>query len=173
MRATIDKTRYHTFQREFELASHFMRQPDFVHGVKARLIHRTAPTWSLPASSLSQSPDWVRENIIEKGRYNEPLQQSFYMLEEGKRDLVTQERGLFKWSLPMEGTVLGHLMRGRVDAGTDGFTRKEFVEYLVGERLGKAGFERKLNYILDKRTMLNEEGNLIWKFDQSERVEEI
>lgn len=95
------------------------------------------------------------------------------MLEEGKRDLVTQERGLFKWSLPMEGTVLGHLMRGRMDGGTEGFTRTEFVEYLVGERLGKAGFERKLNYILDRRTTVDGEGHLIWKFDQSERVEEI
>ena len=117
----------------------------------------------------------MRANIIDKGRYNEPLQQSFYMLEEGKRDLVTQERGLFKWSLPMEGTVLGHLMRGRMDGGgvRGTFKRKEFVEYLVGERLGKAGFERKLNYILDRRTMEDEDGQVIWKFDQSERVEEV
>ena len=96
------------------------------------------------------------------------------MLEEGKRDLVTQERGLFKWSLPMEGTVLGHLMRGRIDGTAETkFTRKEFVEYLVGERLGKAGFERKLNYILDRRTMDDDDGNLVWKFDHSERVEKI
>ena len=96
------------------------------------------------------------------------------MLEEGKRDFVTPERGLFKWSLAMEGTVLGHLMRGRVDGTMNPkFKRKEFVEYLVGERLGKVGFERKLNYILDRRTTEDEEGNVIWKFDQSERVEEI
>src|SRR5436190_21145493 len=45
MSATIEKTRYATFQREYELASHFALQPDFVNGVTARLIKRSEPTW--------------------------------------------------------------------------------------------------------------------------------
>ena len=171
MRATIEKTRYATFQREYELASHFLLQPDFVNGVIARLIKRSEPTWSLPQSTLENPQQWVDEHIIKKGKFLEPLEQSFYMLEEGKRDLVTKERGLFKYSLPMEINVLATLMRGKMD-GSPGddvrFTRKEFVEYIVGENLGRAGAERKLNSILDRKTVEDVDGKLIWKFDNAQ-----
>lgn len=93
------------------------------------------------------------------------------MLEEGKRDLVTKERGVFKYSLPMEISVLATLMRGKMD-GSPGddvrFTRKEFVEYVVGENLGRAGAERKLNSILDRKTVEDMDGKLIWKFDNAQ-----
>ena len=171
MRGTIEKTRYGTFQSEYELASHFVIQPDFVHGVRARLIKRSEPTWSLPETTLEKPQQWVDENIIKKGRFLEPLEESFYMLEEGKRDLVTKERGLFKYSLPMEISVLATLMRGKMD-GSPGddvrFTRKEFVEYVVGENLGRAGAERKLNSILDRKTVEDADGKLIWKFDNAQ-----
>jgi 3-hydroxyisobutyryl-CoA hydrolase len=168
MRATLNKTRYGTFQREYELASHFMIQPDFVNGVTARLIKRDEPKWSLPPDALSQSPEWVTKNIIENGHFNEPVEQSFYMLSEGKRDLVTKERGLFAYSLPMEVSVLATLMRGKMDGSVDEdakFTRKELAEYIIGENLSRAGAERKLNFILDRKTVEDEFGKLIWKFD--------
>src|SRR6202035_4973973 len=47
MRATINRTRFYGFQREFELASKFMKQPDLVEGITARLIERREPKWSL------------------------------------------------------------------------------------------------------------------------------
>jgi hypothetical protein len=172
MRTTIEKTRYATFQREYELASHFVVQPDFVNGVIARLIKRSEPTWTLPETTLENPQQWVDEHIIKRGRFLEPLHQSFYMLEEGKRDLVTKERGLFKYSLPMEISVLATLMGGKMD-GSPGddvrFTRKEFVEYVVGENLGRAGAERKLNSILDRKTVEDMDGKLIWKFDNAQK----
>jgi hypothetical protein len=45
------------------------------------------------------------------------------------------------------------------------FTRKEFVEFVVGGNLGRAGAERKLNHILDTKTIVDGAGKLIWKFD--------
>jgi hypothetical protein len=93
------------------------------------------------------------------------------MLEEGKKDLLNMERGLWKWSLPMESRVLGVLMRGKLD-GSSGddvkYTRKELVEFIMGEMLGKAGAERKLNYILDRNTMEDVDGSIIWKFDKTQ-----
>jgi 3-hydroxyisobutyryl-CoA hydrolase len=171
MRATIEKTRYHTFQREFELAAQFMHQPDFFEGVTARLIERREPKWSLPPTVLTQSHDWVAKNILQKGRFEETLDESFYVLEDGKRDNVSQERGLFRYSLPMEVTVLAVLMRGKMDGSTGKdaqFTRKEFVEHIVGSKLGRAGAERKLNYILDTKTVTREDDKLIWKFDSAQ-----
>lgn len=168
MRATLKKTRYGTFQREYELASHFMLQPDFVNGVTARLIKRTEPKWSLPPEAISQSPEWVSTNIFEGGHFDEPLEQSFYMLSEGRQDLVTKERGVFTYSLPMESSVLATLMKGKMDGSVDEdakYTRKELTEYITGENLGRAGAERKLNFILDRKTVDDEFGKLIWKFD--------
>ena len=49
------------------------------------------------------------------------------------------------------------------------FTRKEFVEYVVGENLGRAGAERKLNSILDRKTVEDMDGKLIWKFDNAQK----
>src|SRR5579871_1087546 len=164
MRDTLDKTRYHTFQREYELASSFMRQPDFVNGVTARLITRTEPKWSFSPDHLSRSPEWVEKNIIQPGGFRDSLDESFYMLESQKRSSVANERGVFKYSLPMEGSVLAALMKGKLD-GSSGeaakFTRKEFVEFMVGERLGRAGAERKLNFILDMKTFADADGKLI------------
>ena len=172
MRATEGITRYHTFQREYELASKFMRQPDFVNGVTARLIQRSEPQWSLPPATLENSQEWVREEIIEKGGFEEPLEESFYMLEEGKRENVAKmmERGLFKYSLPTEAGVLATLLKGKVDGICDEtrYTRKELVEYIVGEHLGKAGAERKLNFILDRKSVVDVNGTLVWKFDDSQ-----
>jgi 3-hydroxyisobutyryl-CoA hydrolase len=168
MRATADKTRYGTFQHEFELASHFTSHPDFVNGVTARLIKRTEPNWSLPKSALGWSQSRVEEEIL--SQFSQSPQQSFYMLEEGKRELNLMERGLFKYSLPMEGRVLGMLMKGKLD-GSEGekvkYTRKEFVEFVIGEMLGKAGAERKLNFILDRNTVEDVDGSLMWKFENT------
>lgn len=169
MRETINQTRYHTFQREYELASKFMMQPDLVEGITARLIERREPKWSLGPETLKTDG----QDIIKKGRFNETLDESFYMLEEGRRDTITAERGLFKYSLPMEASVLATLMRGKMDGSFDDearFTRKELVEYVVGENLGRAGLERKLNHILDMRTIEGENGKVIWKFDDATRM---
>jgi 3-hydroxyisobutyryl-CoA hydrolase len=170
MRDTLEKSRYHAFQREYELASHFMRQEDFVNGVTARLITRTDPNWTLSPESLSKSMEWVEENIIEKGGFRVPLDETFYLLESQKHDTAGEERGLFKYSLPMEESVLAALMKGKLDgsSGADSmFTRKEFVEFMIGERLGRAGAERKLNYILDMKTFEDVDGKLLWKFEES------
>jgi 3-hydroxyisobutyryl-CoA hydrolase len=166
MRETINRTRYHAFQREYELASKFMKQPDLVEGITARLIERREPKWSLGPEALKADG----RKIVEHGHFNDTLEESFYMFEEGRRDTITAERGLFKYSLPMEASVLATLMRGKLD-GTVGddvhFTRKQLVEFLVGEHLGKAGLERKLNHILDTRTIELPSGQLIWKFDDA------
>ena len=168
MRDTVGKSQYHTFQREYELASKFMLQPDFVEGVTARLIERRPAKWSLPASALKLPPTEAKLQIWEKGRFDETLEDSFFLLETGKRETNPEERGLFKYSLPTETNVLATLMRGKLD-GSKGeevkYRRKELVEYLVGESLGRAGFERKLNYILDRKTVEDDEGRLMWKFD--------
>jgi len=147
-----------------------MHQPDFIEGVTARLIERRDAKWAHPPSILTAPHDWVQKNIIDAGRFNESLADSFYILEEGKRESVAKERGLFTYSLPMEAGVLAKLMRGKMD-GTDEdnvkFTRKEFVDFVIGENLGRAGAERKLNWILDMKTVTDDKGKLIWKFDQT------
>jgi 3-hydroxyisobutyryl-CoA hydrolase len=173
MRETVGKSQYHAFQREYEIASKFMYQPDFLEGVTARLIERRNANWSLPTSALKLSPQDAKSQIWQKGRFDETLEDSFYLLETGKRDTPPQERGLFQYSLPMEAGVLATLMRGKMEVsqGRDvKFTRKELVEFVVGENLGRAGLERKLNYILDRKTVEDGDGKLMWKFD-SEHVE--
>lgn len=169
---TPEFTRYHTFQREYELASHFMRQEDFINGVTARLISRTEPKWSYDADALKAPPDWVHREIIEKGGFREPLDETFYLLESEKRTEKVEERSLFKYSLPMEGTVLAALMKGKMDGSTGEevrYTRKEFVEYMIGEKLGRAGAERKLNYILDMKTLEDQDGKVVWKFEDGSK----
>jgi len=89
------------------------------------------------------------------------------MLAKGKSDFSTRESGLFRWSLPVDDAVLAILMKGKTDGsiGEDAkWTRQELVEYIVGERLGKPGAERKANFILDRNTVEDAKGKLLWKF---------
>lgn len=170
MRNTLNLTRYASFQREFELATAFMREPDFKTGVIARLINRTKPAWSFPPSALQQNSRWVQSEIFDKGHYFETLAESFYMLDQGKSDYVTMERGLFRYSLPTEDGVLATVMRGKTDGSVGEavrFTRDELVEYVLGERLEKPGAERKLNFILDRCTAVDAKGKVVWKFRQA------
>ena len=170
MRNTLNLTRYAAFQREYELATAFMGEPDFKIGVIARLIERTKPNWSLPSSDVHRQPQWVQTEIFDKGRYFETLDQSFYMLEDGKSDYVTMERGLFRYCLPMEDGVLAMVMRGKTDGSVGDavrFTRDELVEYVLGENLGKPGAERKINFILDRCTAVDGKGKVVWKFKQA------
>jgi Enoyl-CoA hydratase/isomerase len=174
MRNTLNLTRYATFQREFELATAFMREPDFKTGVIARLIDRTTPAWSLSPSALRKDPRWVQSKIFDKGRYFDTLAESFYMLEEGKSDYVTMERGVFRYSLPTEDGVLATVMRGKTDGSVGEavrFTRDELVEYILGERVEKPGAERKLNFILDRCTAVDAKGKVVWKFRQADDEE--
>ena len=171
MRAGLDKFRFDIFQREFELATRFMQHPDFVEGVSARLIRREKPFWSLGPAALTRRREWVEKNIIVAGGFEKTLDESFYILQEVKKYPRERERSLYEWSLPMEAGVCAVLMRGKVD-GSRGqaakFTRQEFVEFLVGERPQKAGLEKKLNAILNRKTIEDAMGKLVWNFEAPE-----
>jgi Enoyl-CoA hydratase/isomerase len=163
MRATLDKTRYEAFQREYELASHFMRESDFVEGVTARLIKRTEPAWSLPQETLYRPSQWVKENIVEKGKFNDKLNESFFMLEKGEH-VSDEGSGLFKYSLPMEMDVAAALNKG--SAGVDAQKIRYLGKNLVGAALERPGASEKLDFIVDRKTKQSRDGERVWISDK-------
>lgn len=124
-----------TFQRELDIATHFMHHPDFIEGVTARLINRTKerPNWS--PNSL--------EDVTDK-QVN-----SFFRQVEGERLglLETGEHADFaeyphaQLALPTEKEIL---------AVSEGRSNEEIVNHFIQERDGKVGVREKVEEVMER-----------------------
>lgn len=129
-----------TFKREHQMATQFMRHPDFVEGVSALLIRKDKkPKWQ-PASL---------EDISEKARIAEPF---FQILPETEPlELLTDndyvEYPYRKFGLPREEEV-----KKVVEAGN--YTAAQVVERFVEQRMGKQGIREVVSEILSRKTVL-------------------
>ncbi|KAL9096870.1 MAG: hypothetical protein Q9165_000834 [Trypethelium subeluteriae] len=140
------------FQREHRIAARFMRHPDFVEGVSARLIRKPAerPRWR-PERIEEVDPRTVDE-FFEGGE------------EEGSRRLALLTSGPgadyttypHRWiGLPAERDVEARVREARG-------TKEEVVRYFVREGRGKQGVREKVEEILERKTRASGDGSLEW-----------
>lgn len=133
-----------TFQREHQIASHFMAHPDFVEGVTARLVSKPPrqPTWS-PASHTALS-DADIDNFfrIPKGETRLPLIG-------GGKDYKTYPHERF--ALPSEKTIEKFVR----DTGK---SKKAVVNSFVESWGEKEGVREKVAEVLARKTVKTEQG---------------
>lgn len=173
------------FQREYHLAGRFMAHPDFVSGVSARLIHKppTLPKWQ-PAKLSAISTQYVDGFFTVEG--------------EERLKLVGEEANWLDYptnlGLPREPEVrmvveevreAGGRLKSRrtrrngagMDAAEEGMSKqdlaaREMRESVVQEMLkrtaGKTGVREKVEEILTRCCVRNEEGLLVWS--EQERI---
>ncbi|PYH93674.1 ClpP/crotonase [Aspergillus ellipticus CBS 707.79] len=138
---TIDET----FQREHAIASKFMQHPDFVEGVKARLM-------SKPPRQASWQPATLEEVTTE-------IVDEFFSLPDGQQRLpLLRRNGHYNYKyyphafgLPTEWQI-EKLVRG--DTSAKGFNVQEFVDRWGG----KDGVREKVAEVLARRTVRTPEG---------------
>lgn len=147
MRLGKDWTIKETFQREHLMAEKFMRHPDFVEGVSARLIHKPArkPEWQ-PASLESITAE---DNIAD----------SFFETEGSKRLGLLSDRDYktypWQYGSPSEKMVEDFVREG-------GKTPRGIVNYFVDLRKGKQGVKEVVQEIVDRKVKKDDDGKAVW-----------
>jgi 3-hydroxyisobutyryl-CoA hydrolase len=135
-----------TFQREYHIAGRFMRHPDFVEGVSARLISKppSTPKWQADSLAAVQSKDV----------------DAFFTIPEGETRLALFSDGDFKqypharYALPTEASIERFVRENRKSRSE---TVAEFAK-LWGQ---KEGVKAKVAEVLDRRTTKTPDG-LSW-----------
>ncbi|KAL7625065.1 3-hydroxyisobutyryl-CoA hydrolase [Parahypoxylon ruwenzoriense] len=143
-----------TFQREYQLAAKFMKHPDFVEGVTARLSKekpKPTPKWQ-PAALMDIEPD---------SNFTEP----FFRTTENLPDLTfVTDRDYSQYpyqsfGVPTESDVEAIVREGR-------WSRREVRQEFVKKKNGRQGISTIVDEILARKTTVNEDGKAIWKNEE-------
>lgn len=125
-----------TFQRELDIATHFMHHPDFIEGVTARLINRTKerPNWS---------PNTLEEVTDEQvdAFFRQVSEERLALLDIGKRGRYTKYPHAYL-GLPTEKEILAFVEEGR--------STEEIVKYFIKEKDGKVGVREKVEEVMER-----------------------
>jgi 3-hydroxyisobutyryl-CoA hydrolase len=162
-----------TFMREHQIASKFMRHPDFVEGVTKQLSKpRTEPKWQ-PASLEDISPD-------------SDITGPFFEMAPGTERLALLNRinyaeYPFSFGLPSEqdlqqlleepeSSLVREGVKPEVSESEDpqpeqpepGLTKAEVLEHFMKKTLGKQGVVEALEELIARKTVTKKSGELEW-----------
>lgn len=139
-----------TFNREYHIAAKFMRHPDFVNGVSARLIHK-------PATKARWEPDTLE-------RVSNDDVENFFKIDEGEDSLDLLTQGLDYDRYPFERD-LGLPREEHVEevVKAKALGRKRIISTMVEAKEGKIGVIEKVEEILGRRAGIDGEGKVVWK----------
>lgn len=132
-----------TFQREHEIAANFMRHPDFVEGVKARLM-------SKPPRQAHWQPATLQE-------VSQEAVDAFFTIPEGESRLPLMSEQDYnqyphqRFALPTEGEI-EKFVRGH------GQSEKQVIKEFVNRWDQKEGVREKVTEVLKRRTESTPEG---------------
>lgn len=153
MQLGADWTIRQAFEREHQIAAHFMEHPDFVEGVSARLIRKPAET-----------PKWQSETVdaVDTETVNR-----FFEVPEGLSRLTVfkddpqldYSRSPYEWlGLPKEHAIRSFIERNS-QAGPS-----EVVQHFIEQQKGKPGVIDVVADILARKTSAGKGGNkLVWR----------
>ena len=139
-----------TFQREYEIAAKFMRHPDFVSGVSAKLIHKppVKPKWE--PSRLEHVDGSSVDGFFAEG-------------EDRRMELLSTEMPYQEYphshlALPREEDVENELKQSE----REWKSQKELVKAFSKGQRGKAGVKEKVEDVLARKCSVAKDGRLIW-----------
>lgn len=132
-----------TFQREHQIASHFMRHHDFVEGVKARLVSKPPATPKWQPATLAEVTDDVVDQFftIPAGESRLPLY----------NDVDYENYPHAHYALPSEKEIEKFVR-------DNSLTRKQTVNDFVSKWSHKEGVREKVAEVLARRTVKTPEG---------------
>ncbi|KAL4930871.1 mitochondrial 37S ribosomal mS47 domain-containing protein [Aspergillus undulatus] len=125
-----------TFQRECEVAAHFMRHPDFVEGVKARLMSKPPRQANWQPATL----DEVTHKQTEK----------FFELPEGEKRMTLVTEGNYreyphKYTLPSEKEIHRYVQ-------TAPKSKEDVINHFLTQFDHKDGVKEKVREVLHRQT---------------------
>ncbi|OJI95975.1 hypothetical protein ASPVEDRAFT_77749 [Aspergillus versicolor CBS 583.65] len=140
-----------TFRREAHVAAQFMRHPDFVEGVKARLM-------SKPARQAAWKPATLAE-------INQDQVDAFFNIPEGEQRMELLSKGDYKsyphliYGLPTENAIKNYVQNNPNSRGN-------IIEHFVKTWENKEGVKEKVGEVLSRQTVKTDQG-LRWRDDSA------
>ncbi|KAJ5629756.1 3-hydroxyisobutyryl-CoA hydrolase [Penicillium herquei] len=135
-----------TFKREYDIAGNFMRHPDFVEGVKARLISKPARQAEWQPATLQE----VSQETVDGFFATPENQQGLQLLSEGDYNRYPHER----FALPSEAEI--------EKFGRQSRSARETIQHFVEQSGQKEGVAEKVSEVLARRTTTGQNG-LEWR----------
>lgn len=140
-----------TFQREYEIAARFMKHPDFVEGVSAKLIQK-------PPSKPKWEP--ARLEDVDDSRVDEFFAEG----EDRRMELLSTERPYKEYphshlALPREEEVKNELQSSE----REWKNKRELAKAFAKGQKGKAGVKEKVEDVLGRKCSVAKGGRLIWR----------
>ncbi|KAI1297519.1 enoyl-CoA hydratase/isomerase [Xylaria venustula] len=143
-----------TFQREHQIAAKFMRHPDFVEGVSARLISKEEP---------KPTPKWQPASL-EDVKPEDEIAAPFFRRSEDvpKLELLTtrnyEEYPYQSLGVPTERDVEELVLEGTK-------TPQEVVAHFVARKKGRQGISTIVKEILNRKTTTDASSKAVWVSD--------
>ncbi|CAJ2507760.1 Uu.00g089460.m01.CDS01 [Anthostomella pinea] len=143
-----------TFQREHQIASNFMKHPDFTEGVTARLISKEKP---------KPTPKWQPASL-EEVQPGDDIAAPFFKVSNDvptlklltDRDYADYPYKSF--GVPTEDDIQAVVSEGRR-------TPREVVEHFIRRKNGRQGISTIVEEFLARKTIVNEAGKAEWEND--------
>jgi 3-hydroxyisobutyryl-CoA hydrolase len=136
-----------TFQREHEISANFMRHPDFVEGVKARLMSKPA-----------RQAEWTPATLAE---VTDQTVDSFFQIPDGQSRLELLSKGDYKdyphahFALPSEKEIEEVVRQGHP-------SRRPVIDALLQKYAQREGVRRKVVEVLARKTTVEAGEGLKW-----------
>jgi 3-hydroxyisobutyryl-CoA hydrolase len=136
-----------TFKREHAISAHFMRHPDFVEGVNARLV-------SKPPRQAQWQPATLKE-------VSDEAVEEFFKIPEGEERLSLFSDGDYKsyphahFALPSEKEIEEVVRKGHA-------SRRPVVDHFLEKYAHREGVRRKVVEVIARKTSKTAEGGLRW-----------
>jgi 3-hydroxyisobutyryl-CoA hydrolase len=146
LRRGRDWTIAQAFRNEHAIAARFMRHPDFVAGVVARLVERSKarPTWT-PDQIEGLRDEDVKEFFAECVEAGAPPPKDVLRLMNAGTQADYAEYPHQWLGLPSEAEVLGKFKPGKAP--------EDVVKEFVRERDGKLGVKQKVEHVIELHNM--------------------
>ncbi|KAI1753288.1 enoyl-CoA hydratase/isomerase [Xylaria castorea] len=151
MRVGLNWSISETFQREHQIAAHFMRHPDFTEGVSARLISQERPR---------PTPKW-QPTSLEAVNPEDKIEAPFFSVSADvpKLKLLT-DREFDEYPYKTLGVPAERDVEKIVLEGTK--TPQEVVAHFVVRKKGRQGISTIVEEILARKTTTDESGRALW-----------
>lgn len=143
-----------TFAHEHQIATQFMKHPDFSEGVTALLVRKEKPKWQ------PESLDAITSS--------EDVTAPFFAFDSSQKISLLTDRSYpeypFAWlGMPSEKDVEEVIK----DPSGRTMTPQQLEEVLVASRQGRQGVQEVVREILERKTEVDEKGQVKWLSDDS------
>ncbi|KAI0439947.1 enoyl-CoA hydratase/isomerase [Xylaria telfairii] len=151
MRMGRDWSISQTFQREHQIAAHFMRHPDFTEGVSARLISKERPR---------PTPNWQPVSL-EAVKPEDNIEAPFFRQSKDVPELkLLTSREFDDYPYKSFGVPTELDVKDIVQERTK--SPQEVVAHFIAKKSGRQGVNTIVEEILNRKTTTDESGRAIW-----------